>query len=130
MAAIDRKQNDHPTVAGAIDSITGAAGFGYRLLATLGCPPNLSYLLDGLGRTLAIIRGQEGLFTSMVDVNAVFGCQLSALESRIESIITRRDILLSRMHQPDRIALPMARATSSERHPGNNQPVDQRRQRN
>lgn len=117
MTAINRKQNDHAAAAGAIDSIAGSIGFGFRLLAALGCPPNLSYLLDGLNRTLAIIRGREELFASMVDVDAVFGCSLATLESRVESIITRRDILLRRMDAPDRVVTPMARATSSEKHP-------------
>lgn len=117
MALIDKKRNDHPTAAGAIDSITDTPGFGYRLLAALGCPPNLSHLLDGLARTLAIIRAQEELFASMLDVDAVFGCSLATLESRIEAIITRQNILLSRMDAPERVAAPMARTTSSERHP-------------
>lgn len=117
MTSIEKTWNDHPDAAGAIDSITETTGFGYRLLATLGCPPNLAYLIDGLTRTLAIIRAREGLFAAMVDVDVVFGCSLATLESRIESIITRRDILLSRMHGPMRIMAPMARTTVSEWHP-------------
>jgi hypothetical protein len=114
---VNKNRNDHPAAAAAIDSITGAAGFGYRLLAVLGCPPNLSYLLDGLARTLAIIRAREELFALMVNVDVVFGCSLAALESRIESIIARRDILLLGMPAPGRITARMSRATSSAGHP-------------
>lgn len=120
MGPIDRRRNDHPAVARAVDSIVGVDGFGRRLLTALGCPPDLSYFVDGLSRTLAIIRAKPDLFVSMIKVQRVFGCELPALEDRISHVIRDSPEHLSILDAPERFLAQMERLSNQESHPFRN----------
>ncbi len=111
----DKARNDHPAVAVAIDRITRADGFGRQLLALLACPPNLTYLFDGLRRTLEIIQPDEGQFDRLVQPR--LKCDAATLVARLESIVGSTGEIAAAVKDPERLALPMARVDERADHP-------------